>query len=139
MVEPIQGAGGHRVAEPEFFRRLSALAHQYGVSLGFDEVQTAGGQTGTFFAIDQFDLPHPPTAVAVAKKLGNGAIYMLKPMDDIGDAGFHLGRLAGGHGALRSGDADRARRRTSRRRARQGRAPMPRAGRIGRPVANDDL
>ena len=84
VVEPIQGAGGHRVAEPEFFRRLSALAHQYGVSLGFDEVQTAGGQTGTFFAIDQYDLPHPPTAVAVAKKLGNGAIYMLKPMDDVG-------------------------------------------------------
>lgn len=84
VVEPIQGAGGHRVAEPEFFRRLSALAHKYDVSLGFDEVQTAGGQTGTFFAIDQYDLPHPPQAVAVAKKLGNGVIYMLKPMIDLG-------------------------------------------------------
>ena len=84
VVEPIQGAGGHRVAEPEFFRHLSALAHRYDVSLGFDEVQTAGGQTGTFFAIDQYDLPHPPQAVAVAKKLGNGVIYMLKPMTDLG-------------------------------------------------------
>ena len=84
VVEPIQGAGGHRVAEPEFFRRLSSLAHQYDVSLGFDEVQTAGGQVGTFFAIDQYDLPHPPTAVASAKKLGNGVIYMLRSMDDIG-------------------------------------------------------
>ena len=84
IVEPIQGAGGHRVARPEFFRQLSALAHRYDVSLGFDEVQTAGGPTGTFFAVDGFDLPHPPTAVATAKKLGNGAIYMLKPMDDVG-------------------------------------------------------
>ncbi len=84
IVEPIQGAGGHRVAEPEFFRRLSALAHLYDVSLGFDEVQTAGGQTGTFFAIDQYDLPHPPRAVASAKKMANGVIYMLRPMDDIG-------------------------------------------------------
>ena len=84
VVEPIQGAGGHRVAEPEFFRQLSILAHKYDVSLGFDEVQTAGGQVGTFFAIDQYDLPHPPTAVAAAKKLANGVIYMLKSMDDIG-------------------------------------------------------
>ncbi len=84
VVEPIQGAGGHRVAEPEFFRRLSALAHRYDVSLGFDEVQTAGGATGSFFAIDQYELPHPPTAVAAAKKLANGVIYMLKPMEDIG-------------------------------------------------------
>ena len=84
IVEPIQGAGGHRVAEPEFFRRLSQLAHDYDVSLGFDEVQTAGGQTGTFFAIDQYDLPHAPRAVAAAKKLGNGVIYMMRPLDDIG-------------------------------------------------------
>jgi L-lysine 6-transaminase len=84
VVEPIQGAGGHRVAEPEFFRQLSFLAHKYGVSLGFDEVQTAGGQVGTFFAIDQYELPHPPTAVAAAKKLANGVIYMLKPLEDVG-------------------------------------------------------
>lgn len=84
VVEPIQGAGGHRVAEPEFFRQLSFLAHRYDVSLGFDEVQTAGGQVGTFFAIDQYALPYPPTAVAAAKKLANGVIYMLKPLEDVG-------------------------------------------------------
>lgn len=84
IVEPLQGAGGHRVALPEFFRGLSQLAHDYDVYLGFDEVQTAGGQTGTFFACDQFNLPHPPQAVATAKKLGNGAVYMLYPMEDRG-------------------------------------------------------
>ncbi|MCL4234207.1 MAG: aminotransferase class III-fold pyridoxal phosphate-dependent enzyme [Deltaproteobacteria bacterium] len=82
VVEPIQGAGGHRTASPEFFRGLSELARTYDVSLGFDEVQTAGGQTGTFFAIDQFDLPHPPHAVASGKKLGCGVVYMNHPMLD---------------------------------------------------------
>jgi L-lysine 6-transaminase len=84
IVEPIQGAGGQRVADPSFFRALSELAHEYDVFLGFDEVQTAGGQTGTMFAIDQFDLPHPPQAVATAKKFANGVVYMLYPMSDRG-------------------------------------------------------
>ncbi len=84
VVEPIQGAGGHRMAQKAFFQGLSELAHRYGVHLGFDEVQTAGGQTGTVFAIDQFDLPHPPSAVAVAKKFGNGVVYMHHTMEDRG-------------------------------------------------------
>lgn len=84
IVEPLQGAGGHRTAMPAFFQGLSRLAHQYGVYLGFDEVQTAGGQTGSVFAIDEFDLPYPPQAVASAKKFANGVIYMLHPMDDMG-------------------------------------------------------
>lgn len=84
VVEPIQGAGGHRVAEPEFFRGLSRLAHQHGVYLGFDEVQTAGGPTGDMFMVDQLDLPHPPQAVAVAKKFAAGVVYMLHPMEDKG-------------------------------------------------------
>jgi L-lysine 6-transaminase len=84
VVEPIQGAGGHRVAEPEFFQGLSRLAHQHGIFLGFDEVQTAGGPTGDIFMVDQLDLPHPPQAVAVAKKFGCGAVYMLYPMEDKG-------------------------------------------------------
>jgi len=84
VVEPIQGAGGHRVSLPEFFRKLSILARRYDTYLGFDEVQTAGGQTGSVFAIDQFDLPYPPQAVATAKKFANGVVYMLRPMKDQG-------------------------------------------------------
>jgi L-lysine 6-transaminase len=84
VVEPIQGAGGHRVAEPEFFQGLSRLAHKHGIFLGLDEVQTAGGPTGDMFMADQMNLPHPPQAVAVAKKFGCGAVYMLYPMEDKG-------------------------------------------------------
>lgn len=84
VVEPLQGAGGHRAALPEFFRGLSDAAHRHDVFLGFDEVQTAGGQVGEVFAVDLFDLPQPPQAVAAAKKLGNGVLYMQRPMDDRG-------------------------------------------------------
>ena len=84
VVEPLQGAGGHRVALPQFFRGLSELAHCHNVPLGFDEVQTAGGPVGKMFAVDLFDLPHPPQAIAVAKKFANGAVYMFSPMEDHG-------------------------------------------------------
>ena len=84
VVEPIQGAGGHRVAPPGFFAQLSELAHRCGVFLAFDEVQTAGGQTGTVFAADQLQLPHPPQAIATGKKFANGVVYMLATMGDMG-------------------------------------------------------
>jgi L-lysine 6-transaminase len=84
ILEPIQGAGGHRLALPQFYQRLSTLAHEFDIFLGVDEVQTAGGQTGTMFAIDQFDLPYPPQAVATAKKFANGVIYMLETVGDLG-------------------------------------------------------
>jgi L-lysine 6-transaminase len=84
VVEPIQGAGGHRVAQPRFFRELSRLAHEHDTFLAFDEVQTAGGQTGALFMCDQLGLPHPPQAVVVAKKFGNGAVFMLETLGDRG-------------------------------------------------------
>lgn len=84
IVEPMQGAGGHRVALPRFFQRLSDIAHRERIPLCFDEVQTGGGPTGTVFQCDQFDLPHPPDAVVSAKKFGCGVLYMRRPMKDVG-------------------------------------------------------
>jgi L-lysine 6-transaminase len=72
------------VAPARFFQGLSRLAHEHDTYLGFDEVQTAGGPTGAFFACEQFDLPYPPQAIASGKKLGNGVVYMLQPMKDRG-------------------------------------------------------
>jgi L-lysine 6-transaminase len=84
ILEPLQGAGGHRLAMPRFYRELSVLCHQYDVPWGLDEVQTSGGQTGAVFCIDLFDVPYPPQAVATAKKFGNGVVYMRNSMEDIG-------------------------------------------------------
>ena len=84
IVEPIQGAGGQRVAPPSFFRGLSELAHRYDVYLAFDEVQTGLGATGRMWGLDHFDLPHPPQAVASGKKFGNGVVFMREPLVDVG-------------------------------------------------------
>jgi len=84
IVEPIQGAGGQRIAQAAWFQGLSRLAHQYDVGLGVDEVQTSAGPTGTLFAIDQFALPYPPDAVAVGKKFALGALFMRESLPDIG-------------------------------------------------------
>lgn len=84
IVEPIQGAGGHRVAVSEFFQGLSELAHRHGVYLAFDEVQTGLGATGKMWALDHFNLPHPPMAIATGKKFGNGVVYMREPLEDVG-------------------------------------------------------
>jgi len=84
IVEPIQGAGGQRVAQKRFFQELSRLAHDHDTYLAFDEVQTAGGQTGELFMCDQLDLPYPPQAIAVAKKLANGVIFMRETLGDRG-------------------------------------------------------
>jgi L-lysine 6-transaminase len=84
IIEPIQGAGGHRIAPKSFFQGLSELAHRYGVYLAFDEVQTGLGATGKMWAIDHFDLPYSPMAIAAGKKFGAGVVYMKEPMEDVG-------------------------------------------------------
>ena len=84
ILEPLQGAGGHRLALKRFYQGLSELCQRYDIGWGLDEVQTSGGQTGAVFTIDLFDVPYPPHAVASAKKFGNGVVYMLKSMEDIG-------------------------------------------------------
>ncbi len=84
ILEPLQGAGGHRLAPPRFYTGLSELCHKFDVPWGLDEVQTSGGQTGAVFSIDLFDVPYPPQAVATAKKFGNGVVYMLTSMEDVG-------------------------------------------------------
>ena len=84
VLEPLQGAGAHRIAAPRSYQALSVLFHRYKISGGLDEVQTWGGQCGKVFAIDLFDIPYPPQAVASAKKFGNGVLYMQRSMQDVG-------------------------------------------------------
>jgi len=84
ITEPIQGAGGQRCARPEFFRGLSELAHEHGTYVAYDEVQTGFGATGKMFAIDHFNLPYAPIAVASGKKFGSGILYMAEPLEEMG-------------------------------------------------------
>ncbi|HVY61175.1 MAG TPA: aminotransferase class III-fold pyridoxal phosphate-dependent enzyme, partial [Planctomycetota bacterium] len=76
LVEPIQGEGGVRMANPRFFRRLRLLPLLYDVPLIFDEVQTGFGATGKMWAHELFELPAPPDLVTWAKKAQNGVLFV---------------------------------------------------------------
>ena len=66
LLEPILGEGGVIPLEDEFVEAAAALPPL----LGFDEVQTGVGRTGSFFAFEQLGVR--PDLVTLAKGLANG-------------------------------------------------------------------
>ena len=70
LVEPIQGEGGVRSADPRFLRELRSTCDEYGLLLGLDEVQSGMGRTGRLFAHEWAEVR--PDAVATAKGIGGG-------------------------------------------------------------------
>ena len=52
MVEPVQGEGGIRPGGVDFLRGLRAACDEFGLILGFDEVQCGMGRTGKLFALE---------------------------------------------------------------------------------------
>lgn len=70
VVEPVQGEGGIRPADPAFLRGLRMLADEHDLALIYDEVQCGIGRTGYLFAHEAADAA--PDIMAVAKGLGGG-------------------------------------------------------------------
>lgn len=70
LIEPIQGEGGVRVADPSFLRALRALCDEHGLLLIFDEVQTGVGRVGKLFAYELSGVV--PDIMAIAKGIGGG-------------------------------------------------------------------
>jgi acetylornithine/N-succinyldiaminopimelate aminotransferase len=70
MVEPVQGEGGIRSAEPSFFKALRELCDQRGLLLAFDEVQTGIGRLGEMFGYQKLGVT--PDVMGLAKGLGAG-------------------------------------------------------------------
>jgi acetylornithine/N-succinyldiaminopimelate aminotransferase len=70
LVEPIQGEGGVRPAYGEYLQELRAAADEFGLLLGFDEVQCGMGRTGKLFAHEWAGVV--PDAVSMAKGIGGG-------------------------------------------------------------------
>ena len=70
IVEPIQGEGGIRPANPQFLRDLRAVCDEYGIILGMDEVQTGMGRTGKLFAHEWAGIA--PDVMSSAKGIGGG-------------------------------------------------------------------
>jgi acetylornithine/N-succinyldiaminopimelate aminotransferase len=70
IVEPIQGEGGVRPADMQFLRDLRAVCDEYGLILGFDEVQSGMGRTGKLFAYEWAGIV--PDVMSAAKGIGGG-------------------------------------------------------------------
>jgi len=70
MLEPIQGEGGVRPADPDYLAGVRALCDRHGILLILDEVQTGIGRTGTLFAFEQAEIR--PDILTLAKGLGGG-------------------------------------------------------------------
>ena len=70
LVEPVQGEGGIRPAPPRFLQELRTVADEFGLYLGFDEVQCGIGRTGTLFAHEQSGIA--PDVMSSAKGIGGG-------------------------------------------------------------------
>jgi acetylornithine/N-succinyldiaminopimelate aminotransferase len=98
LIEPIQGEGGVRVAEPSFLRALRGLCDEHGLLLIFDEVQSGVGRTGELFAYQRVGVE--PDIMALAKALGGG--FPLGAFLVTAEAG--KGMTAGLHGSTFGGN-----------------------------------
>ena len=70
ILEPVQGEGGMRPADPAYLREVRRLCDENGAVMILDEIQCGAGRTGTFFAFQQADVR--PDIVTAAKALGGG-------------------------------------------------------------------
>lgn len=70
MLEPIQGESGVVPFSSDFLRELHTLAHEAGILLIFDEIQTGIGRTGKMFCWEHTGVR--PDIMTLAKGLGGG-------------------------------------------------------------------
>ena len=70
MVEPLQGEGGVRPGELEYFLKLRKICDENNILLVFDEVQVGVGRSGKFWGYEQLGIE--PDILTSAKGLAGG-------------------------------------------------------------------
>jgi acetylornithine/LysW-gamma-L-lysine aminotransferase len=69
LLEVVQGEGGVRIGDREYFQKVREICDERDILLIIDEVQTGFGRTGTLFACEQFV---EPDMLCLAKSLAGG-------------------------------------------------------------------
>lgn len=97
FAEPIQGAGGVIIPPAGYLKGLRALALKYGILYVSDEVITAFGRIGAYYASDLWDLD--PDIVILAKGITSGYIPLAatRVSSEIADTLNAGGYFATGH------------------------------------------
>jgi adenosylmethionine-8-amino-7-oxononanoate aminotransferase len=100
--EPIMGVGGMLVPPDDYWPRISALLKSHGILLIFDEVVTAYGRVGEWFAAQHFGID--PDIIVTAKGITSGYIPLGAVLvsdvvaETLGrDHGFPMGYTYNGH------------------------------------------
>jgi len=102
IAEPIMGVGGMVIPPADYWTRMSAVLKKHGILLIFDEVVTAFGRSGNWFAAERFGVT--PDIMVTAKGISSGyiplgAVLMTR---DVADTvreghGYPLGYTYSGH------------------------------------------
>ncbi len=70
LAEPVQGAGGVIVPQPDYFPRIREICDKYEVLFASDEVITGFGRTGRMFGLDHWGVE--PDMIQFAKAITSG-------------------------------------------------------------------
>ncbi|NEO30097.1 MAG: aspartate aminotransferase family protein [Symploca sp. SIO3C6] len=96
MLEPLQGEGGVRPGELEYFLRLRKICDESGILLILDEVQVGMGRTGKYWGYEHLGIE--PDIFTSAKGLAGGipiGAMMCKHFCDVFQAGEHASTFGG--------------------------------------------
>lgn len=86
LIEPIQGEGGDNHFRIEYLKELRRIADENDILLIYDEVQTGGGLTGSFWVHEQLDVR--PDILAFGKKMQVCGILATERLDLVEDNVF---------------------------------------------------
>jgi acetylornithine/N-succinyldiaminopimelate aminotransferase len=96
MIEPLQGEGGVRPGNQEYFTRLRQICDDNNILLVFDEVQVGVGRTGTLWGYEQLGVE--PDIFTSAKGLAGGipiGAMVCKKFCDVFEPGNHASTFGG--------------------------------------------
>ncbi len=104
LIEPLQGEGGVRPGDREYFQGLRALCDEHRLLLMVDEVQAGMGRTGKLWGYENLGIV--PDVITTAKGLGGGfpiGAMLCRESCNVFDPGDHASTFGGNPLACRVG------------------------------------